>query len=123
MRIMIVDDSRAMRMIVSRALRQAGFGTHEIVQAEDAMAALDMIDEEVPDLILCDWNMPGMSGLDLLRELNSAGRTRHFGFITSESNSEQWKEAFGEGAQFVIGKPFTPDKLRRTLEPIVGVAA
>jgi len=119
MKILIVDDSRAMRMIVSRALRQAGFEGHSIEQAGNGIEALALIESKGSDLILCDWNMPEMNGLELLKALKAKGTRTHFGFVTSETNTEQRKMAFDEGAEFMIGKPFTPEKLRQTLAPLL----
>lgn len=64
MRILVVDDSKAMRMIVVRTLHLAGYEEHEIVQAENGRHAIEVISGAPPDLVLCDWNMPEMSGLN-----------------------------------------------------------
>ena len=69
MNIMIVDDSTAMRMIVKKTLRAAGFSGHDIVEADDGTTALDKIREDQPDIILSDWNMPQMTGIELLQEI------------------------------------------------------
>lgn len=119
MKILIVDDSRAMRFIVARALRQAGFDAHEIRYASNGREALEAIEASAPDLVLCDWNMPEMSGMELLEALNERGLKRRFGFVTSESNSAQRKQALEAGADFILGKPFTPEKLGRTLAPLM----
>ena len=63
MKILICDDSKAMRMIVKRTLRQAGFGDHEVLEAEDGAQGLAVAQAEAPDLILSDLNMPNMSGI------------------------------------------------------------
>ncbi len=72
MRILIVDDSTAMRKIITRTLRQAGYADHTIEEASDGAEALRRIVADPPDLVLSDWNMPGLSGLDLLRRLRAA---------------------------------------------------
>ena len=74
MKIMIVDDSAAMRMIVKKTLRQAGFEGHEISEAEDGAKALAAIQSASPDLVLSDWNMPNMTGIELLEKLSSPPR-------------------------------------------------
>jgi two-component system, chemotaxis family, chemotaxis protein CheY len=68
-KILIVDDSNAMRMIVRRTLRQAGLGDHTVVEAGNGIEALAEIEKGISDIILSDWNMLEMGGLDLLRTL------------------------------------------------------
>src|ERR1700712_835125 len=109
MQILVVDDSRTMRMLVTRTLRQAGFGGHDIVEAGDGLEALDVIRSVGADIVLCDWNMPRMSGLELLQTLRGNGDARPFGFVTSEGTPAMREIAAKEGAHFVITKPFTAD--------------
>lgn len=120
MRILIVDDSRAMRMIVMRTLRQAGFGGHQIEQASNGQEALDAVAASgVPDLVLADWNMPEKSGLQLLQELRASHPDTRLGFVTSEGSAGIKETAMENGALFVISKPFTADVFRSTLGPLV----
>lgn len=119
MRIMVVDDSKALRMIVRRSLRQAGFGQHDVVEAEDGNDALEKMKTEPPDLVLCDWNMPGMSGIELLRTLRGRGNKVTFGFVTSEGTAEMRHTAFEAGASFLVTKPFTPEAFEAALAPIL----
>ncbi|HEY9555716.1 MAG TPA: response regulator [Acidimicrobiales bacterium] len=107
--ILVVDDSRAMRMIVSRTLRQAGFGDGTLREAADGAEALAAIEAEQPDLVLSDWNMPNVNGIELLQALRAAGNEVRFGFITSESTTEMREQAIGAGAEFLLAKPFTAD--------------
>lgn len=116
MRIMVVDDSRAMRMIVIRTLRLAGFRDHTFLEAGDGEEALAAITADPPDLVLSDWNMPKLSGIDLLRGINAAGCKVKFGFVTSESTPKMQKISGAEGALFLIAKPFNEDTFRETLE-------
>jgi two-component system chemotaxis response regulator CheY len=118
MRILIVDDSKAMRLIVMRALRQAGYGDHTLVEATDGAEALTMIQGTLPDLVLSDWNMPKMSGIELLRSVTSHGLKVKFGFVTSEGTEEMRQLALEAGALFVITKPFSPDTFRDTLAAV-----
>ena len=117
MKIMIVDDSVAMRMIVKKTLRQAGFAGHEISEAEDGVRALEAIRSGSPDLVLCDWNMPRMSGIELLEHLAAAGFKLIFGFVTSETTLEMRNRAANAGARFLIAKPFTPESFKAALSP------
>ncbi|MEE4277756.1 MAG: response regulator [Halieaceae bacterium] len=115
MKIMVVDDSKAMRLIVIKTLRDAGFGGHDIVQAADGQEALDLILEDEPDLILCDWNMPNMTGPELLGALKEKDITPPFGFVTTEATQAMKEQADELGANFLIAKPFTPDNFEDTL--------
>ena len=120
MKILIVDDSRVMRQIVVRTLRQAGFGHHELIEATDGSEGLRAVDEHRPDLVLSDWNMPSMDGIDMLAELRRRGDTVPLAFVTSEGSAEMISRAESAGAMVVITKPFTPDDFRTRLEPALG---
>jgi two-component system chemotaxis response regulator CheY len=116
-KILIVDDSKAMRMIVARTLRQAGFDGVEVVEACNGLEALDVIAGAHPDLVLSDWNMPEMSGIELLQTLRANASTLPLGFVTSESTPEMQALAAESGALFVIVKPFTADTFQGALRP------
>jgi two-component system chemotaxis response regulator CheY len=75
----VVDDSKAMRLIVMRTLRQAGLKV-EVSEAADGKQPLGVIRETPPDLVTCDWNMPEMSGIELLTALRAEGNGVKFGF-------------------------------------------
>lgn len=107
MKILIVDDSKAMRMIVKRTLKQAGFGDATMNEATNGKEGLDAINADAPDLVLCDWNMPEMTGIELLRALRADGNDVKFGFVTSEGTAEMRQQAQEAGALFLISKPFT----------------
>ncbi len=115
MKILIVDDSTAMRMLVRKALRQAGFEGHEILEADDGAKALAAINAAPPDLVLSDWNMPNMTGIELLENLNGSGNKVKFGFVTTEATSDMRERAVKSGARFLISKPFTADSFRDAL--------
>jgi two-component system, chemotaxis family, chemotaxis protein CheY len=120
MKILIVDDSRVMRQIVVRTLRQAGYAGHELVEAANGREGLDAVSAHQPHLVLSDWNMPEMNGIDMLQTLRSGGQTVPFGFVTSEGSPEMVTRAEQAGAMFVITKPFTPESFRDALEPVLG---
>jgi two-component system, chemotaxis family, chemotaxis protein CheY len=117
MKIMIVDDSSAMRMIVKKTLRQAGFEGHEISEAEDGAKAFAAIKAAAPDLVLSDWNMPNMTGIELLEKLGAEGVKVKFGFVTTEATPEMRTRATNAGARFLISKPFTPESFKEALGP------
>ena len=120
MKILIADDSRVMRQIVVRTLRQAGFGDHELIEAGDGRQALEMTNSEKPDLILSDWNMPEMNGIEFLRQLRAAGNDVKFGFVTSECTPEMQQQAEAAGSSFFIVKPFSAERFDEVFSPILG---
>jgi two-component system, chemotaxis family, chemotaxis protein CheY len=115
MKILIVDDSTAMRMIVRKTLRLAGFDGHEFAEADDGAKALAAITSAAPDLVLSDWNMPNMTGIELLENLNKAGIKVKFGFVTTEATPDMRQRASAAGATFLISKPFTPESFKEIL--------
>jgi two-component system chemotaxis response regulator CheY len=119
MRILIVDDSRVMRQIVRRALRQAGFDDYEYEEAENGKEALNVALNNPPGLILSDWNMPEMSGIESLTAMRAAGCNVPFGFVTSEGSADMRQQAKDAGALFLIAKPFTDDAMREALSGVL----
>jgi two-component system chemotaxis response regulator CheY len=117
LKIMIVDDSTAMRMIVRKTLRLAGFEGHEFSEAEDGAKALAAIKSATPDIVLSDWNMPNMTGIELLENLTKDGIKVKFGFVTTEATTEMRQRATSAGASFLISKPFTPESFKEILGP------
>lgn len=119
LRVIIADDSRVMRQIVVRTLRQAGYGDWEVLEAGTGAEALEMALAQQPDLVLTDWNMPEMTGIDLLRRLTASGVDIPLGFVTSEGSPQMRELAEAEGALFLIAKPFTPEVFRDTIDPFL----
>lgn len=119
MKILIADDSKAMRMIVKRTMRQAGLEGHNIIEAENGREALEMAETQEPDLILSDWNMPEMTGLEVLLALRKAGSTIPFCFVTSEGSVDMRAAAEEAGALGLIAKPFTPEAFATALSQVV----
>lgn len=120
MKILIADDSRVMRQIVTRTLRQAGFAGHDLVEAADGREAYETAVAQKPDLVLSDWNMPHLSGYEVLVNLRADGVDTPFGFVTSEGTPAMRKAAEDAGAMFLITKPFTADTFRDALDDILG---
>lgn len=118
MAILVVDDSRAMRMIVRRELRKAGY--EDVTEAENGAVALETIAAGGVDLVLSDWNMPDMNGIDLLTSLRASGEEVVFGFVTSETAPDVRARAFEAGASFIITKPFTSEDLDREITLALG---
>jgi two-component system chemotaxis response regulator CheY len=107
-RAIVVDDSRAMRLILRRIVTQLGF---EVIEAEDGQAALAAlaVEEEVPQLALIDWNMPNMNGLELVGAIRADARLREMTLVmvTTESEQSQIVRALAAGAHEYVIKPFT----------------
>ena len=116
-RALVVDDSRAMRMILSRTLTESGF---EVVQAANGREALEIMDREGASigLVLLDWNMPEITGIEVVEKLRaqSAFNGVRLVMVTTETEIEQMARALEAGADEYVMKPFTreavEDKLR-----------
>lgn len=119
MKILIVDDSKAMRLLITRALKELGLGASVFLEAPDGNQALKKVEEAQPDLIFCDFNMPGMSGMEVLQTLRAREIGTRFGFVTSEASDELRRESEKHGAQFVITKPFTAAHINLALMPVL----
>jgi two-component system chemotaxis response regulator CheY len=120
MDILLVDDSRTMRLILQRAIRQAGYRALVVVEAENGSQALEKLRGERPTPILSDWNMPEMSGIEFLKEIRAAENHVPFGFVTSEVSADMKVLAMNSGASFLICKPFTPEAIEAAISPILG---
>ncbi len=105
-KILVIDDTPTMRLIVTGMLEDLGFT--QIAQAESADMGWDLIRSGKFDLILCDWNMPGKSGLELLRMIRSNSETAKFPLIMMTSNNDpvQIAEARAAGVSNYLVKPF-----------------
>ena len=120
--VLIVDDSKTMRKIITRTLRQAGLNFDTISEAEDGQAALDFLAQNKPNLILCDINMPNMDGITFLKEKAQNGSIKDIPvvMITTEGGSvDVVQEARDNGASASIKKPFTADQVEEVLNPLV----
>lgn len=115
MSILIVDDFSTMRKIVRNCLEELGFSN--VQEAEDGDIALEKVREGRFDLIVSDWNMPNMMGLDLLKAIRSAEETKdlHFLMVTAEAQKSLVIEAARAGVSNYIVKPFTPKMLREKI--------
>jgi two-component system chemotaxis response regulator CheY len=118
MKCLVVDDSAITRRILANSLRGLGFDT--IVEATDGKAALELCRPEL-DLIISDWNMPTMSGVEMLRALRSHPELAHIPvlLVTARNVKEDVVEAAEAGVTGYIVKPFTPEVLRLKIEEIL----
>ena len=118
MRVLIVDDFSTMRRIIKNLLADLGF--NNTVEAEDGHSALAVLRRETIELVVTDWNMPGMSGIELLREIRADAALRGLPvlMVTAEAKREQIIEAAQSGVNGYIIKPFTAQTLEEKLGKI-----
>jgi two-component system chemotaxis response regulator CheY len=118
MKILIVDDFSTMRRIVKNLLRDLGFNNTQ--EADDGLTALPMLKNGEFDFVVTDWNMPGMQGIDLLRNIRADDELKHLPvlMITAEAKREQIIEAAQAGVNGYIVKPFTAATLKEKLDKI-----
>lgn len=104
MNVLLVDDNRVMRRAVRKALMASGLPDLVVEEVDNGCDALAKLEQIEPDLILCDWRMPEMNGVELLRELRSRGDRVKFGFVTQGATEQMRETATRAGAQFIIDK-------------------
>jgi two-component system chemotaxis response regulator CheY len=116
--ILVVDDFRTMRSVIKNILKQIDIT--EVLEAHDGQSALEVLAEHKADLILSDWNMPRMPGIEFLRQVRATPELRDIPFVmvTAEGMRENIVEAIQAGANGYIVKPFTPEQLREKIEHI-----
>jgi len=118
MKILIVDDFSTMRRIVRNILKQLSF--NNVDEAEDGDVALEKLKNGDYDFVITDWNMPNMTGLDLLKAIRSDNRLKHMPvlLITAEAEKENVVLAAQAGVNDYIVKPFTGDVLQQKINRI-----
>ncbi len=118
MKILVVDDFSTMRRIIKNLLRELGFSNTS--EADDGSTALPMLQTGNFDFLVTDWNMPGMSGIDLLRAVRADEKLAHIPvlMVTAEQKREQIIEAAKAGVNGYIVKPFTAQILKEKLDKI-----
>jgi len=117
-KILIVDDFSTMRRIIKNLLLDLGFDNTQ--EADDGTSALSMLQKANFDFLVTDWNMPGMSGIDLLRAVRGDAKLASLPvlMVTAESKREQIIEAAQAGVDGYIVKPFTAITLKEKIEKI-----
>ncbi len=118
MKILVVDDFSTMRRIIKNLLRDLGFTNTQ--EADDGLTALPMLQNGDFDFLVTDWNMPGMQGIDLLKEVRADEKLKSLPvlMVTAESKREQIIEAAQAGVNGYIVKPFTAATLNEKLDKI-----
>ena len=114
---LVVDDSKAIRMLLSKTLRQLGYEVQEAANGKEALEIIEGGDSGVK-LVLADWNMPEMNGLDLVKRVrgNPVYAPTRVMMVTTETEMEQIADALGAGADEYVMKPFTKDILADKLQ-------
>jgi len=118
MRVLVVDDFSTMRRIIKNILRQLGFTN--IIEADDGTTAWETLNKDKIDFVISDWNMPKMTGLELLRKVRSSeayGATP-FLMVTAEAQQENIIEAVQAKVSNYIVKPFTAETLGQKIDKI-----
>ncbi len=118
MKVLIVDDFSTMRRIVRNVLRQLGF--NNVVEADDGTTAWEVLQREKIEFIVSDWNMPQMTGIDLLRKVRADEKLGDTPFlmVTAEAQQENILEAVQAKVSNYIVKPFTADTLKQKIDKI-----
>ena len=116
--ILIVDDYKTMLRVIRNLLNQLGF--REIDEATDGQMALGLMEKKKYDLVISDWNMEPMTGLDLLKSVRAANNNVPFIMVTAESKTENIIAAKTAGVNNYIVKPFNADTLKSKIVSVMG---
>ncbi len=118
MQILVVDDFSTMRRIVKNVLRELGF--NNMKEAEDGAPALQILKTSKIDFVVTDWNMPGMTGLELLKAIRADEKLKTLPvlMVTAEAKREQIIEAAQAGVNGYVVKPFTAQTLKVKMEKV-----
>jgi len=119
LKFLIVDDSKAMQTIVKRILFGAGYADHDFHFADNGEDAIQEIINWRPDVVLLDWHMPGLTGLQVLERVQELKLETKIGLITAEKNKASIAQAKAAGAMFIVNKPFTVEDLQENLVPVL----
>ena len=120
--ILIVDDSRSMRSVIRKTVAAAGISVGEFFEAVNGLEALDVLSNSWVDIVILDYNMPGMDGMELLDKLQDDDFFKTIPvLVTSVEGSKKRVQSFLEhGAAAYIKKPFTPEETRDKLYQLLG---
>lgn len=120
--ILIVDDSLPMRSVIKRTLKAAGYGSSEILEAPNGKEALKLMEDAWIDLIMTDYNMPEMNGLEYIKTVKAGEMSKDIPVvvISTEGNHDKIKEFMDAGAAGYITKPFTAEAVRDLIVTILG---
>jgi DNA-binding response OmpR family regulator len=117
--ILLVDDEANLRILVSTTLDDAQY---RIIEATDGTAALELARQQCPDLLILDWVMPGLNGIEVVQALRQDPVTAHIPIIMLSARGQETDKERGRsvGTSAYLVKPFSPLELLRTVEEILG---
>jgi two-component system chemotaxis response regulator CheY len=120
--ILIVDDSFPMRAVIKKVIKASGFDIGELLEAGNGKEALQVMDQQWLDLVLTDYNMPDMNGLELLKAMKASDTLADIPvvMVTTEGSDLRVEEFRSQGAVAYIKKPFTPEQIKSHLNQILG---
>ena len=123
--ILIVDDSLPMRAVVKRTIKAAGYASSELLEAANGQQALELMRNSWIDMVITDYNMPVMNGLDLIRCIKKEDLLKDIPVVvvSTEGNSSKIEEFMTSGAAGYITKPFTAEAIRDVIVNILGEAS
>ena len=121
-KILVVDDSLPMRSVIKKTIMASGFNVGELLDASSGKEALTILKDEWFDLVLTDYNMPDMNGLELIAEMKKDDLLKDIPVvvITTEGSKQRMDEFIEKGAEGYIKKPFPPEEIRNKLKIIMG---
>jgi len=115
MKFLVVDDSSTMRRIIKNSLKRIGY--EDVVDAENGREALENLNGI--DIILTDWNMPEMDGLEFVKQVRTQNKTIPILMVTTNAAKDDIVEALKNGVNNYIVKPFTPETLKEKVETVL----
>lgn len=120
--VLIVDDSTPMRAVIKKIVKASGFNVGRFFEAANGLEALKVLNEEWLDLVLTDYNMPDMNGLELVEEMKREETLKSMPIvmITTEGSRERVEEFMAKGVMEYIKKPFTSEQIKQKLKRIMG---
>jgi len=120
--ILVVDDSSPMRTVIKKTIKASGFKVSNLFEASNGNEALDFCKREWIDLVLTDYNMPEMDGLELIIKMKEDEGLKNIPVVvvTTEGSQERLKEFIEKGATDYIKKPFVPEEILKKLNSIMG---
>ncbi len=120
--ILIVDDSFPMRAVIKKIIKASGFDIGEFFEAGNGKEALQVMDQQWLDLVLTDYNMPDMNGLELLKAMKHSDTLADIPvvIVTTEKGDRRMEAFFSQGAVAYVKKPFTPEQIKAHLNRILG---
>ncbi len=119
MKILVVDDSKTMLRIVCNVVKQLGFNEEDIIVAENGQEAFKKYNEEEPKIILTDWNMPVMNGLELVKKIREIDKKIPIIMVTTEGGKNEVITALKRGVNNYIVKPFSAEVLKEKMSMIL----